>query len=173
MNVLIYYCGILADLVVADLNPDRTPPPSLSTRFRESQTQSQSVSYQAVLFVSVCHLYTKHAGLRKGSRVGGCSHQSKRCYSQKPSVNLNVCVYAKASEGKRTISAFRIDLFPPGYSFCSTKMYSLCECQREEMQPASVSQSTPLCVRFSRRSEADSFPTGEGGESARLCPRCH
>lgn len=27
MDVLIYFCGILTDLVVADLNPDR--PPSL------------------------------------------------------------------------------------------------------------------------------------------------
>lgn len=38
MDVLIYLQGILADLVVADLNPDCPPPPSLlkkNTRFRD------------------------------------------------------------------------------------------------------------------------------------------
>lgn len=44
MNVLIYYCGILADLVVADLNPDRTPPlEPLHQIQRKSNTVSDSL----------------------------------------------------------------------------------------------------------------------------------
>lgn len=63
MDVLIYFCGILSDLVVDDLNPDR--PPSLlkkNIRFRDvklSHTQSQTFSSRAILLVSdVCRFST-------------------------------------------------------------------------------------------------------------------
>lgn len=157
MDLLIYFCGILTDLVVAGLNPDRPPSLLKSTRFRGCHDKSHT-AWDILLsgcVPCVSSLLVIHTGNAASPTWPSVCALFNRVWVQDCKVALFT---PRLRRARGPTSACGIDLFSPGYSLCSTKMYSLHECEEEEMQPASLNPSpSPSSLSSAAEVESTAF----------------
>lgn len=159
MDVLIYFCGILDDLVVADLNPAR--PPSFlkkSTRFRDVRlSHTQTFLSQAASFFSCFRLlYTYKT--TQGFYLSFCEifWVCKCCLpAQKvkkgvrwawvQDCKVSLSVYAEASKGKRTNHSQLYWFIPPLESSSVVPRCTLLVSEWEGRDAAGLFKTISVC----------------------------